>query len=361
MIHKYLLPGLAGGMMLFAVIYVASAHPAQDQAKPSSPPASTPFIRTVAGAGIVEAQTENIAVGSALPGIVTDVYVKVGQKVKAQEPLFRLDDRQLQAEFKYREANLAAARAQLLRLENLPRPEEIPAAEARVAEAQANLADQQDQLNRTRRLSTTRAVADEEMNRRQQAYNATREQFNRARDDLALLKAGAWEPDKAIARAAVEQAASQLEQTKTDLDRLIVRALVDGEVLQVNVRPGEFVGAPPGQALIVLGNVHKLHVRVDIDEHDIPRFRPGASARATLRGDPQHPFNLQFVRVEPYVIPKKSLTGDNTERVDTRVLQVIYVVDPGSRTLYVGQQLDVFVDIANTTASAGGSPNELNY
>ncbi|MGC3967314.1 MAG: HlyD family efflux transporter periplasmic adaptor subunit [Pirellulales bacterium] len=61
---------------------------------------------------------------------------------------------------------------------------------------------------------------------------------------------------------------------RTNIDRLTVRALVDGEVLQVNVRPGEFVGSTPGQAFIVLGNVDKLHVRASIDEYDIPRFRP---------------------------------------------------------------------------------------
>ena len=48
--------------------------------------------------------------------------------------------------------------------------------------------------------------------------------------------------------------------------------------------------------------------------------RPGAKATATLRGDPQAKFELNYKRVEPYVVPKKSLTGDITERVDTRVL-----------------------------------------
>ena len=124
----------------------------------------------------------------------------------------------------------------------------------------------------------------------------------------------------------------------------MIRALVDGEVLQVNVRPGEFVGAPPSQALIVLGNVTQLHVRVDIDEYDIPRFVPEAPARATLKGQPDEFFPLKFVRIEPYVVPKKSLTGDNTERVDTRVLQVIYAIDTGGKRLFVGQQLDVFID-----------------
>jgi multidrug resistance efflux pump len=135
-----------------------------------------------------------------------------------------------------------------------------------------------------------------------------------------------------------------LEQTETELERLTVHALVDGEVLQVNVRPGEYVSAPSSQALIVLGNVTRLHVRVDVDEHDIPRFRKAGPALAMLRGDPSQRFRLVFVRVEPFVIPKKSLTGDNTERVDTRMLQVIYAVEGPAPGLYVGQQVDVYVE-----------------
>jgi hypothetical protein len=50
------------------------------------------------------------------------------------------------------------------------------------------------------------------------------------------------------------------------------------------------------------------------------------------------------VRVEPYVVPKRSLTGESTERVDTRVLQVLYRFDPAAMKVYVGQQVDVFVE-----------------
>src|SRR5262249_48239334 len=152
-----------------------------------------------------------------------------------------------------------------------------------------------------------------------------------------LLSAGAWAPDKDIAAASVEQARAQVEQTETELERLVVTALVDGRVLQVHVRPGEFVGAPPGEPLVGLGNVSQLHVR------DIPRYQPGTKAKATLRGDPRQAFELRYVREEPYVIPKKSLTGDNTERVDTRVLQVIYAFEDSSARVYVGQQVDVTI------------------
>jgi multidrug resistance efflux pump len=171
-------------------------------------------------------------------------------------------------------------------------------------------------------------------------------QLDKAVADLALLKAGAWEPDVKIAEAAVLQAQSQLEQAQTELERYTVTSPVDGEALKVDVRPGEYAAAPSSKALIVLGSMKVLHVRVDIDEHDIPRFQPGAPAVAKLRGNPHMELTLTFVRVEPYVVPKKSLTGDNTERVDTRVLQVIYAIDQAKYPVYAGQQLDVFIQTA---------------
>jgi multidrug resistance efflux pump len=189
--------------------------------------------------------------------------------------------------------------------------------------------------------------------RARQQHRAAEQKLAQAQASLDLLKAGAWTEDKDVAKANVAQAEAQLQQVQVEIDRLTVRAAVDGEILQVNVRPGEYVGAPPSQALIILGEVGVKHIRVDIDEHDIPRFQPGATARANLRGDQGRTYDLRFVRVEPFVIPKKSLTGDNTERVDTRVLQVIYAVTSDDQDLHVGQQVDVFIDLqslANTKA-----------
>jgi multidrug efflux pump subunit AcrA (membrane-fusion protein) len=135
-----------------------------------------------------------------------------------------------------------------------------------------------------------------------------------------------------------------VEQTRIELARLEVRAPVAGHVLRVDVRPGEYVGTPPGQPLVVLGDLDRLHVRVDIDEQDIPRFRRGATGKAFMRGAATKPLPLEFVRVEPFVQPKLSLSGGAIERVDTRVLQVIYALDPGVENAFAGQQVDVFLD-----------------
>jgi len=345
MITRYVLPLVALGLMVFAVMHVlGAAKPPAKTPTVSTEPPRNPFAKTVAGAGIVEPQTENISVGSPLPGIVVEVMAHVGQKVQPGDPLFRLDDREQQAELAARKAALVSAQAELTRLENQPRPEQLQMDAAAVAEAEANLANQRDLYRRTRELAARKVATAEDLVTRQEAYRVAQAQLARFKAAWEMQRAGAWIYDKEIASAAVLRAKAQVAQIETEIKRLVVRALVAGQVLQVNVRPGEFVGAAAGTALVVLGNVEQLHVRVDIDEYDIHRFHEGAAARAMLRGQPQQEFPLTFVRIEPYVVPKKSLTGDNTERVDTRVLQVIYAIDVGGRRLYVGQQLDVFID-----------------
>jgi HlyD family secretion protein len=360
---KYLLPLFAVGMLVFAIYHVVQAQHKPPKQPPPLEPARTPFGRTVAGAGIVEARSQNIAVGSAVPGVVLKVWspeelglspkselmpweALIGQYVKLGDPLFRVDDRQYKAMLAFHESNLASARAQLAKLEQMPRPEELAVSRAKEEVAEAAVELQRDLAERDAKLVASGSVNDEQYRQHRLGLRMSQRQLAQAKADFALTRAGSWEPDKEIARAAVKLAEAQVQQDKTDIERAIVRAPVDGVVLQVNVRPGEFVGNNPNAALVVLGAItDHLNVRVDIDEHDIPRFQPGAPAVASLRGAPDKRYPLTFVRVEPYVIPKKSLTGDNTERVDTRVLHVVYSLRPEGKPIYVGQQLDVFLDV----------------
>src|SRR5262249_45093590 len=109
---------------------------------------------------------------------------------------------------------------------------------------------------------------------------------------------------------------------------------------------GEYARVDAAKPMMLLGDIDRMHVRVDIDENDAWRFRPGAKAEAFVRGNRALETSLEFVRVDPYVVPKRSLTGDSAERVDTRVLQVLYAFDPKSLGVYVGQQMDVFIEAA---------------
>ena len=345
---KLLLPGIAVGCIAFMSYHLVRTHQAPPEHGPLAEPARSPYADVIAAAGLVEARTENIKVGSSEPGVVVEVLVDVGDQVKAGDPLFRLDDRQILAELHVREAQLAAAQATLDRIEEMPRPEEIPPSEAKVRRAEADVVAQRDLLERREKLLAHRAVPEEEVIQRRQSLASSIEAMLQAKAEDQLLKAGSWTHDKTLARVDVARQRTLVEQYRTELDRLHVRAPVDGQVLKVDVRPGEYVGTPPGQPLVVLGDLSQMHVRIDIDEQDIARFRPGIPGEACPRGNASQKIALSFVRVEPYVQPKVSLIGNSVERVDTRVLQVIYALAPGAENMYVGQQVDAFLDAAGT-------------
>lgn len=261
-------------------------------APPPIAPSPKPYPVSVAASGIIEALSENVAIGVPEASLVAKVHVTVWEAVAQGQPLFTLDTRELQSQLAVNEANVAVAQATLRRL--------------------------QDQLARLKSVSDLRAVSAEEVRTK--------------------------ENDVAVAQAQLEAARAQVAQNKIRIDRMTVVAPRDGTVLQVNIRPGEYASVAPKSPAMVLGEVEQLQVRADIDEQNAQRLQPGQSATAYLKGDAAQPIELTFIRIEPYVVPKVSLTGAGTERVDTRVLQVIYSFRrPQDRPVYVGQQVDVFV------------------
>lgn len=367
MFSKYVLPVFAVAGLVFSIYTVIQAQQVPPPAQPIIEPPTRPAgVNMIAGSGLVEARRENIPIGVTIPGLVTEVYVKKGEKVKAGAPLFRTDDRDYKAQLEVRQAELIAARARLHKLESAPRPEDVPPARAAVEEAQARMNDAEAAMARTERLFARKAIPASDYDKDRYAFLAAKATFAKARADLERVLAGTWKEDIEVARAEVLLAQSQVNSIKTNLERLIVRAPMDGEVLQLNIRLGQYAAFAWKEPMIVLGDIRRLHVRVDIDENDLPYFSPGADAVATLKGRPRVRFPLRFVYVEPYVIPKQSLTGYNSERVDTRVLQVIYEL-PEERAVevYVGQQMDVYLKATPPSSSGdlemGGSEAQLPF
>lgn len=346
-LRNFSLPLLSVGLFGFSIYHLLFAAERLSKDNPLVEPPHQSFLSGIAGTGLVEAQTENIALGPAVAGVVLEVCVtneQLGTRIKAGTPLFRVDDRHLKSQLRTHQANLKLAEAQLQRLQEMPRPEDIPPSEAKVKFAEANRTRLKDQLDRGELLLNKKIMADEEFTSRRFTFVAADHQWQQALAEDALLKAGAWAPDLNVSQASVEAAKANVANLETEIERCLVRAPVDGQILKIDVRPGEYVNAAAAKALILLGDLDRLRIRADIDEQDISRFQRSGRARATVRGSAVQRLNLTFVRVEPYVIPKKAFTGDNTERIDTRVLQVLYEIDDQQPDVYVGQQVDVSIE-----------------
>lgn len=295
---------LAG--VIFTIWTLATAQQKAPMPPPVEAPPTSPYAATVAASGIIEAVNENVRIAPPLGGLVMDVLVKVGDRVDQGDPLFRLDDRDLQAQLVAREAAIAPARG-------------------RMAEQEIRVQDLQVQYDRLRSVLDEQGVSEDEVKRAWYALKAARRGLVRAHAEL-------------------KQAVAQRKETEILIARLTVRAPRDGTVLQVNTRAGEFIDPGAGEPALLLGRTSQLQVRADVDEVNAPLVRAGSPAVAFLKGYTEKSIALRFERIEPYIVPKRSLTGENTERVDTRVLQIIYRFDPPPFPVYAGQQVDVFIE-----------------
>jgi HlyD family secretion protein len=307
MFTRIIVPAIAACGLLFAIYFSnANGKGTDPQANRLTAPAETPFMNTVSGNGIVEANSRNIEVGSFTSGIVHEVKVQEGDVVKEGDVLFTLD--------------ADAANSQLVALQKSQ-----AAAQARLANAQIALADERDKLARIEKLKVGESIS---------ADRLERQRFATKRAESTVQ----------MEQAEIESARANTKNAEVTLGRLTVKAPIDGRIFKVRIKAGEFINAGATTAPILMGNDTPLHLRVAIDENDAWRFDPNAKATASLRSNKEMNFPLTFVRTEPYVMPKRNLSGDFQERVDTRVLEVVYSLDAGDKNVYVGQQMDVFIE-----------------
>jgi multidrug efflux pump subunit AcrA (membrane-fusion protein) len=326
-----------------------SAATADKSVTPLRPPS-----QQIGAVGLVEPSSQEISIGTDISGTVSRVLAVPGVRVSKGQPLFVLDTRLAEAVVAQRLRDLAAAEARLaLARGRVPGLQaEVQAAMTAVEAARADKDDAMDVVRIASGLNSGDTISAREITRRRNVLRAAEAKYAEATARLALAQANLALYDEAkgganitIELAAIEQARASLRLAQTDLELRTVGAPIDGEVLRVNINPGEFaLAGAVTQPLIVMGRTDPMHLRIDIDEADISRYRQGAPAVASLRGNSMRKLQLSFVRAEPLVVPKRALSGLATERVDTRVMQLIYaIVDDGARVL-PGQQVDVLIE-----------------
>jgi HlyD family secretion protein len=323
--------------------------------QPLRPPTQNPYQNGIAGVGLVESKEKNRRIDPYFTGHVAHVFVIDGQPVGKGDPLYQLDTQQIEAQLNTQQASIQASQATLIRLSHLPRAEDIVPAEAQVRATKAKLASLQANLQRLEVLAPTQSVSQDQIATQRFAVQEAQAQADQAQGALARIKAGSWRFELDESKAQLGIARQQINQLQVQLAQATVRSPLAGTVLQVNIRTGQTVSPSDPVPPVLVGRTHPLQIRVDVDEVSASRLSVGSLAKlavvASLKGNATQKFPLRFVRIEPYMVPKKTLTGDSIERTDVRVLQLIYdaLVPPGF-PLYVGQQVDVFIRQPATTS-----------
>lgn len=284
------LPLCALAFLVFTLVSVTKKRIPEPREATVAPP-SAPFHHKVAGLGIVESETRNINIGTHTTGVITKIYVQEGDMVKKGDPLFSVDDSEIRAELSHAKAKLSIA--------------------------QIHYEDVSHNLNLYESIKDKRAVSYDELSRKR----------------FAAKKA----------HAQMVEAKTHVQVIESRFNKLTAKAPVEGHILQVNAKAGEFLNnnqTPP----IVLGHLGNMRVRVEIDETDINRVDQDARALGILRGNTHTKIPLKFVKYSPYITPKTNLSNHVSEKIDSRVIELLYSFDNSRVNAFPGQRMDVFIE-----------------
>ena len=261
-----------------------------------------------------------------------------GQEVRKGQPLLQIDDSIQRATVEQQHSSWQAALTVLDELRAQPRKETLDVAIAQVDAAQASLKTAQDELLKQQAAYdlNPKSISKDALDSAANAAAVAKANLDVAQKNYDLTKAGAWIYD--ITNQ--EKQAGALEKAYLSSSALLAKYTLvaprDGVVMAVNVTPGSFVstqgaydqytqGAAP---VLALGSSQGwLNVRCYVDEILVPRLPSPSKMKAqmSVRGS-NAKIPMQFVRVQPFVGPKIELADQKAERVDVRVLPVIFKV-----------------------------------
>jgi HlyD family secretion protein len=332
------------------------------QKKPEPPafkPASNPYGKGIYANGIIESyQTngENINIYPEVAGTITRVAVAEGARVAAGEPLLAIDDSVQRATAAQLASQAQAALTLLDELKAQPRQETVDVSRAQVELTAANLKTAQDQLDKQLKSYELepRSVSRDVLDNAENAVKVAKANLEVARKQYDLVKAGAWSYDIRNQQNQYLAARKAAQSAEALLAKYLVKAPADGVVLSINASVGSYI-SPQGAydtytqgnapVLVMGGAEHYLGVRCYVDEILVHRLNLGKTMKSKMfiRGT-EISIPLEFVRVQPYVSPKIDLSNQRTERVDVRVLPVIFRFQkPQKGELYPGQLVDVYI------------------
>ena len=326
---------------------------------PAFAPVSSPYTTAIYANGIVESDQPggtNLNIYPEVPGPVTRVLVHEGQAVTAGTPLLTLDDAVQKASTEQLRLQAEAAQALLDELQAEPRKEAlaIAAAQVELADSILKVARDQDDKRRASFEIDARSISKDALDTAGNAVRQAAAALAVARRQYELTRAGAWRFDVVAQRRQAEASQQAYIAARAVLGKYTVRAQVDGVVLAVNAAAGSYASLQgvydaytqaTDPLLVMSAPQATLAVRCFVDEILVSRL-PAAGriqAQMSIRGtDVKVP--LEFVRVQPYVSPKIELSNQRQEKVDLRVLPVIFRFRMTTPTLaYPGQLVDVFI------------------
>jgi ABC exporter DevB family membrane fusion protein len=304
----------------------------------------------IAAAGRVEPLSEEVKIGSELVGRLKRVLVEEGQRVRSGQVIAELDNSDYAARVALAEATLSARRLELERALNGSRRQERLDAQTWVREAEAVIENARVERERRAALFASGDVARSEFDAADRVYNVARARLDSARERAALVEDQTRPEDKKRAAVEVERARAQLDEARALLAKTIIRSPIDGIVLHRKLKSGESVSTTFEQPILTLGDTSRLRVRVDVDENDVAGLCLGQRAWVTAPAYGDRKFGGRVAQIGQMLGRKNVRTDEPSERVDTKILETLIELDPGT-ILPIGLRVDAFLERASGDCS----------
>lgn len=327
------------GLLVTSLAVPAASAYAQAPARTPTTDAAEEKRWLAVAPGRVEPLSGVIRVAVPVVGVIGEVLVRANDKVFAGEPLVRLIDPEARA-------RVAAAEAQVALRRRVRNKETAPTGAAPRRRAEDAVADAEKAVSETRSFIDKVAVERRAGRSSDGDLDAARSGLTRAQDRLTEQKAElrrieANAPLPTPAEGQLNIARSELLAAQAVVEKMILRAPIDGSILQMNAKPGELASPSATQPLVLLGNVSALRVRAEVDERDIEKIKLGQSVLvrpAAFRG---REIAGTVSLIAPLVEAGRNNAIGQRNMTDVDVVEVLVdLVESGP--LAVGMKVDVY-------------------
>jgi HlyD family secretion protein len=289
--------------------------------------------------GRVEPRSGTIRITAPVVGVVKDVLVATNDKVFAGEPVIRLNDAE-------QRARLAATEAEVALRERLRdsrsasgRAQSRRDAEDALAEADTEVYDARSAIDTAAVRRRTGGGSDGEVDTARAALARAQERAQARAAALRRLEADAPLPSQSEAQLSIARADRTV--ARAALEKMTIRAPIDGTVLQVGVKAGETAAVSAPQPLLLIGDVSALRVRAELDERDFAGIKIGQAVVVRAAAFPGREFVGKVASVAPIAEPARISPRGAQSLTDFDVVEVLVdLTDPGP--LAPGMKVDAF-------------------
>ncbi len=361
-------------LIVASLVYFFPLHPDQNQIEQKTAAQNKheqqTAARFVAAPGVVEAVSEEIEVGAEIAGKLKTVFVEEGDKVGKNQIVAVLENSDFEAQIRSAKAGIETirrqketAQARLLqaeadraRIANGARHEERSEAKAIFEQTLPTLENAKREFDRRQKLYDSGDVSREELDRARTAFENAQKQSFAQRERFNVLNADARADDLQKADAAIRLAAAQIKEfdalineaeakareAEANLTKTVVRAPISGIVLRKRLKTGESVSPETSIGIVTVADISALRVRIDLDETDVAKIRENQTAYVTADAFGEQKFAAKVVRVGKILGRKNFRTERPTEKIDTKILEVLLELAPDQR-LPLGLRVDAFI------------------